>query len=407
MAQFMLPSIGRVFRWLAYAWVSLGLISCGGGDGSNTSGSDANQIAIVVDAGPAGANVVNALYASITLCVPGGTNCQTIDHLLVDTGASGVRILASELEPGLLAALPPATSGTSGQPVAECMQFVSGYSWGAVRTADIKIAGQTASSAMIQIIADPTLPDVPGACRSTGLPLNTLQSLGAKGIIGLSTFAQDCGQFCELHAINGYYYACAGASCSPTAVPVENQIWNPVALFPADNNGVVVSLPTVPSTGAVQVNGTLALGIGTQANNSIGSATVLTVDPVFGEFNSVVNSISYPGSFIDSGSNGLFYGSGLFPDCTFFLGFYCPLTPQAQSGLLEGLNGSRLAVNFTVSNPEALLASNPAITADAEIAGPGFGGVDWGLPFFFGRSIYIAIEGRRTPTVDGPWVAIR
>lgn len=404
----MFPRPGYIPYWLTLLFVCLGLISCGGGgDGASSPDTPLNQVAVVVDAGPAGANVINALYASVTLCAPGSANCQTIDHVLVDTGASGVRILASKLEPGVLAALPPSTSGALQQPVAECMQFVSGYSWGSVRAADIRLGGQTASSAMIQVIGDPALPTVPSACRHTGLAFDTVQSLGANGIIGLSTFAQDCGHYCASIVSNGVYYACAGAACSPIAVPIENQLWNPVALFPANNNGVVVSLPAVPATGAVEVNGTLTFGIGTQANNSLGSAIVLTVDPVFGEFSSTVNSISYPGSFIDSGSNGLFYGDGLFPYCGFFLGFYCPPAPQAQSGVLEGLNGARLAVNFTVSNPESLLASNPAVTADAEIAGPGFGGVDWGLPIFFGRSIYVAIEGKKTPALDGPWVAIK
>jgi hypothetical protein len=404
----MLPRPGYIPHWLTFKFICLGLISCGGGgDGSSSPANTTNQIAVVVDAGPAGANVINALYTSVTLCVPGSTICQKIDHVLVDTGASGVRILASKLEPGLLAALPPSTNGALQQPVAECMQFVSGYSWGSVRAADIKLGGQTASSAMIQVIGDPAIPTVPSACGHTGLAFDTVQSLGANGIIGLSTFAQDCGHFCASYVSNGFYYACAGASCSPITVPIENQVWNPVALFPADNNGVVVSLPTVPATGAVEVNGTLTFGIGTQANNSLGSAIVLTVDPNFGEFSSTVNSISYPGSFIDSGSNGIFYGYGLFPDCGFFLGFYCPPAPQAQSGFLEGLNGASLTVDFTVSNPESLLVSNPAVTADAEIAGPGFGGVDWGLPFFFGRSIYIAIEDRNTPTVNGPWVGIK
>jgi hypothetical protein len=399
---------GYVLHWLTLLPVCVGLISCGGGgDGSSSPGSPTNQIAVVVDAGPAGANVINALYASVTLCVPGSTNCQTIDHVLVDTGASGVRILASKLEPGLLAALPPSTNGALQQPVAQCMQFVSGYSWGSVRTADIKLGGQTASSAMIQVIGDPAVPSVPSACSRTGPAFDTVQSLGANGIIGLSTFAQDCGHYCASIVSNGIYYACTGAACSPIAVPIENQLWNPVALFPANNNGIVVSLPSVPATGALEVKGTLTFGIGTQANNSLGSAIVLTVDSIFGEFGSTVNSTSYPGSFMDSGSNGLFYGSGLFPYCGSFLGFYCPPAPQAQSGVLEGLNGASLAVNFTVGNPESLLASNPAVTADAEIAGPGFGGVDWGLPFFFGRSIYVAIEGRMTPTVDGPWLGIK
>ena len=404
----MVSQLRCIPNWLTFVFACLGLISCGGGGGgsSNSSGNSSNRIPVVVDAGPLGANVINALYASITLCVPGTTNCQTIDHLLLDTGASGVRILASVLQPGLIAALPLSTNG-AGQPVAECMQFVSGYTWGSVRAADIKLGGETASNAMIQLIGDPAFPTVPSACSSTGPGWDTVQSLGAKGIIGISTFAQDCGQFCASQASNGLYYACTGSSCSPIAISIANQVWNPVALFPADNNGTIISLPAVSSTGATQVNGTLTFGIGTQANNSLGSAAVLTVDSTFGEFTSMVSSSTYPGSFIDSGSNGLFYGSGLFPNCSFFLGFYCPLSPQAQTGFLQGLNGANLTVNFTISNPQTLVASNPAVTADAELAGPGFGGVDWGLPFFFGRSIYTAIEGKSTPAGNGPWVGIK
>jgi len=258
---------------------------------------------------------------------------------------------------------------------------------------------------MIQIIADPAVPAAPSECSSTGPALNTVQSLGANGTIGLSTFAQDCGQACASQALSGFYYSCTGGRCSPISVSIAKQVWNPVALFTGDNNGTIVSLDGVPATGATLVNGTLTFGIGTQANNALGSTTVLTVDSV-GDFTSSVGSTSYPYSFIDSGSNGLFYGTNLFTLCSSFNGFYCPPAPQAQSGVLQGQNGVNLPVNFTVGNPEQLFTSNPATTADAELAGPGFGGVDWGLPFFFGRTIYTAIEGMSTPTVNGPWVGI-
>ena len=161
------------------------------------------------------------------------------------------------------------------------------------------------------------------------------------------------------------------------------------------------------SSGATQVNGTLTFGIGTQANNSVGSATVITVDSAYGEFSSSVNGTSYPGSFIDSGSNGFFYGTKLFAACppsSSFPGFYCPPTPQLQNGFLDP-SGVNLSVNFTVANPNLLVPAFPTTTADAELAGPGFGGVDFGLPLFFGRSIYTAIEGKNI-TVNGLWVGI-
>jgi hypothetical protein len=131
---------------------------------------------------------------------------------------------------------------------------------------------------------------------------------------------------------------------------------------------------------------------------------VLTVDN-FGEFTSSIESKIYPGSFIDSGSVAVYYGTNLFPNCHSFVGLYCPPTPQPQSGVLDP-TGVQLSVNFTVGNPDQLFASDASITADAELAGPESGGVDWGLPLFFGRSIYTAIEGMSTPAGSGPWVGI-
>ena len=405
---------------LAILLPCLALTACGGGGGGGGGGSTnpqsnaANQIPVVVDAGPPGANAINALYASATICAPGTSNCQTIDHLLVDTGASGVRILASAMQQGVLAALPQATNG-SAQPVAECMQFVSGYTWGSVRAADIKLGGETAAGAMIQVIPDPNAPsdpDVPtnapvDCSKNAGPTWNSVATLGAKGTIGISTFAQDCGSSCTSQAANGFYYACSGGVCSGTIMPLNKQVWNPVALFPADDNGTLIVLPSLSSGSANRVNGTLTFGIGTQSNNGLGNAAVLTVD-ANSEFTSTIDLAIYPGSFVDSGSNGLFYGNGIFPNCTVFQGFYCPPAPQAQNGVLQGMNLTSKALSFTVSDPEVLLGSNPGVTADAELAGPGSGGADWGLPIFFGHSIYNAIEGKAVANqVNGPWVGIK
>jgi hypothetical protein len=32
-------------------------------------------------------------------------------------------------------------------------------------------------------------------------------------------------------------------------------------------------------------------------------------------------------------------------------------------------------------------------------------GFDWGVPFFFGRNVFVAIEGSSTPGGTGPYVA--
>lgn len=385
---------------------------CGGGNDNSPGPSQpapqqqtANQIAVTVDSGPAGVNAVNGLFASVTICAPGTSNCQTIDHVLVDTGSSGLRVLASVIAPQLIAALPQSANG-SGKTIVECAQFADGYTWGPTQFADIKLGGETAGNAVVQIIGAAGFSSVPAACRSTGPAENTVQTLGANGVLGVSTFAQDCGPACVSLTNNGMYYACNGSACSPTSVSLAQQLWNPVALFAADNNGISIALPVAPASGAVSLSGTMTFGIGTQANNALAATAVLTVDPVFGELNTTVGPTSYPGSFVDSGSNGYFFGTGLFQACTVFTGFYCPASAQAESAVLQGVNGVTAAANFIVGNPESLFASNPSNAVEPDIAGPNGGSFDWGLPFFFGRTVYTAIENRATPAGSGPWIGI-
>src|SRR3954469_12659404 len=111
----------------------------GGPGGSPSTMGSLNVVPITVDSGPAGGNYINGAFVTLTLCEPGTGNCQDIDHVLVDTGSTGVRVLESVLT----LHLPEATSGT-GKTLAECLPFVSGTSWGPVRLADLKVAGETA-----------------------------------------------------------------------------------------------------------------------------------------------------------------------------------------------------------------------------------------------------------------------
>jgi hypothetical protein len=39
------------------------------------------------------------------------------------------------------------------------------------------------------------------------------------------------------------------------------------------------------------------------------------------------------------------------------------------------------------------------------LAGPNSGTFDWGLPFFFGRNVFTAIESQNTPGGVGPYWA--
>src|SRR5208282_965890 len=95
------------------------------------------------------------------------------------------------------------------------------------------------------------------------------------------------------------------ASCATIAVPLVNQLQNPVSLFAADNNGVLIQLPSVGATGAATVSGSVIFGIGTKTNNALGAAKVYTTDSL-GHFTTTYGGVPYSGSFIDSGSNGYF-----------------------------------------------------------------------------------------------------
>lgn len=390
--------------WALTIALVLGTAGCGGGGGGDSSvasdptPSAQNVLPISVDAGPA--NTVNTPYVSVTICTPGGSNCQTIDHVILDTASTGLRIMSAVLSPSL--ALTQQTS-SNGSPLVECMQFVDGYTWGPVKMADVRLGGKSLNSLSIQVIGDPGFTNVPGSCSSTGPAENTVQAFGGNGILGVGAFQQDCGSACAQAAIPGTYYACAGAACQVIALDLALQIQNPVGLLASDNNGVVIDLPAVAATGAATANGLLILGIGTQANNALGNAVIFALDPSTGTLTTVFNGQSYTRSFIDSGSNAIFFPDGATTVCS--SGFYCPASPQQLTATNLGTNGSSGTVNFSVANAAGLLSSGN--TAFNNLAAPPSGspGFDWGLPFHFGRRVFTAIEGRSSAGISGPYVA--
>jgi hypothetical protein len=223
-------------------------------------------------------------------------------------------------------------------------------------------------------------------------------------------FRQDCGNACALSSSPGIYYTCPASGCQPAVIPVALQLQHPVSMFAVNNNGMIIELPPVPAAGAASVSGSLVFGIGTQANNGIGTATVIGVDPGTGNFTTIYNSTSYSASFIDSGSNAFFFADAGTPVCTdpSTAGFYCPPATKNLSATIQGAIGATALVNFSVANAATLLMNNPGFAAFGNLAAPQFvaNSFDWGLPFFYGRKVYTAIEGAGTPGgPTGPYVA--
>ena len=243
------PRALRLCLGLAFA---LSAISCGGGGGSNgpvvpppPPPPPNNVASVIVDEGPTG-NSVNTLFVSVTVCAPGSTTaCQTIDHVQVDTGSYGLRLLA----PVLTVTLPLETLA-NGSTVAECTQFVDGFSWGPIVTADVQIAAKRRSSVPVQVIGDSRYSTVPSDCSSSGgTEEDTVADFGANGILGIGPFEID-QPGCATAAETACYYACTTAtSCTNSAVPMPMLVSNPVTHFAADNDGIIIELPSVPSAG--------------------------------------------------------------------------------------------------------------------------------------------------------------
>lgn len=395
--------------------VGLAATGCGGGSNKNSTpgnnpvaGPANNVVAIAAGSGaqnPAG--LVNGAFTTVTVCAPGSSNCATIGGMLVDTASTGVRILSSVLPSGF--SLPQQTDSL-GNPIVECFQFGDGFTWGPVQTADVKISGEQASSIPIQTIADPKFSTVPAGCSNAALGPNenTVDTLGANGILGVGNFLQDCGPACTQSASNpGNYYSCPASGCVLTTQALAQQVLHPVANFATDNNGVIVELPAVTGGGAVSEAGSLVFGIGTQSNNSLSGATILTLD-ANANFTTVFKGASFPGSFVDSGSNGTFFldtaTTGL-PMCTLNTSFYCPASEQNLSATNQGMNGQTTAISFFVDNADSLLSNSNPNRLLPGLAAPNPGSFDWGLPFFFGRNVFVAIEGRSTPGGTGPYTA--
>lgn len=395
---------GRVLLAGFLSLLSAVFLSCGSGNQSSMQAAAKNSQSIAVTGGPDN-NYANGLFTTVTVCAAGSSNCQSIPNVLVDTGSYGLRLLASSLGP-LSGSLPKQMSGSD--PVFECGQFVDSVLWGPVVSADVTLANQTAKSVPVEVVDASSVP-VPAACKATGPSEEDVTSLGANGILGVGFFIADCGNACTASssANPGFYYGCAGTSCSVIPEAVTLQVQNPVALLPNNdsNNGIVIQLPAA-SNSAATLAGSLVLGIGTSKDNSPGSVQVFAPDQ-FGNLQTTFKGNQYAG-FLDTGSNAYFFldsKTTAIPNCSSTeKGFYCPSSPVTLSATNTSPQGGNSTVNFTVVSASQLF-SNGGNAVFPTLGGPNPATFDWGLPFFYGRNVFVAIEGRQTSLGAGPFWA--
>ena len=420
------PTCASLSRILAVVMGLTLLAGCGSGSSTTPTTTTptpvANTLPVTVNAGPAN-NAVNFAYVSVRVCNPGGTtHCVTIPDVQVDTGSSGLRILASA--PGVSSLnLTPVTG--SGNPVYECVQYADGtYLWGPVMQAAVSMAGENATNVPIQIIDSNAAPtNVSSVCNPLGgSTVGTSTALQANGILGIGTAQQDCGILCSASPVLPYYWLCSSSTVctSAAAVPTAAQVSNPVAFFNGDNNGVMLAMNALGSTsGAASATGLLTFGIGTQTDNALGSANVYPLGlwpsgsfAGYYALKSTYNNVPYP-AFMDSASPITYFldpTAIAVPGCSgTYTNYYCPSSITNFIVSNTGYQGTAVNASIAVGNAQTLL-SNSSLTAFSNLAGisgtgPSNDFVEFGLPFFYGKTIYAGIAGESVPSGVPPSAA--
>ena len=425
--------------------ILVGVVGCGG---SNSSAAKttvvSNTATLTASSGPNGlaGGIVNGLYVTVTVCQHGTTNCVPINNVQVDTGSVGLRLVQ-----GTLGSVTLTPINVNGSPLEECRQYGdTSYSWGPLEFADVQIGGETASNIPVQLLGQVSAP-APSNCLT--MPVNsnlpgtppgnedTVASLGSNGLLGIAGQIFDCGSSCTTVSFtSGYpYYICPNGTCQAVGVATADQAVNPVSQFTgSDNNGVMITLPSVPSSGAVSVSGTMNFGIATRSDNALGNATIYALDPCQFFPTVTFSGISYTdtfctgtgsglGGFLDTGSNAFYISdantlksSGIsgISDCastTSGSGFYCvtggmtTLSPVNFVGF-GGVGSANISLN--INDATTLFSTNNAVFndlgSDSMLGGnPSTDFWDLGLPFFLGRTVFVGIAGTAMPAgVNAP-----
>lgn len=391
-----------------------------------------NTTAVVVDAGPGSGfsfGAANIPYVTVTVCEPGSTTaCVTVDHVILDTGSYGLRVLKSRV-PTL--ALPPvtvpATASSPAGAVVECYPFVIGGLWGPVAQADVRVAGELAPQIPIQVVDDRATPALAPTADCKEAAQNQLLAsaaeLQANGVLGVGPVALDCGLPCargDYTGVHTMYYACPDqdpAHCAAAPVPSSLQLQNPVAHFADNNNGTLIVMPAVPLLGAVTAEGRLVFGIGTQTNNQPPDPAVQpwiylnTTDPHYLGLTATLGAQVFPDSQIDTGSNAYFFDdtSGI-PACAGST-WFCPPKVVTRSLVLSDALGHSSSHSLSLVDAQSLFGaaspSGAAATAFQNLGGSVGNSPQslvLGMPHFYGRGVYTAIWGQALAK-GGPWIA--
>lgn len=341
----------------------------------------------------------NRLLVSITVCEPGTRRCATIDDVMVDTGASGLRLDAKAVPSWLHL---PAFTGPDGKPLAECLHFLHDVAWGPLRRVDLRIGGLTAADLPVQVIGGG--PEEPDSCpHSDVVPTSN-------GTLGIGPHPTDCPGDCVQSADAPLVFSCGSAGdCTPLAGSVSPRfrLPNPVTRFPGYGNGIVVALPPAPEGGGPAVTGSLTFGVGTAANNRLGAARIVPLDRL-GRFATRYRGKRFGASYIDSGTPTNLIPDPDLPRCSPSSSALCVDPERSLSAEIVGEAGVGIPVPFRVGSYDAVLRHGFGASDGAAAANDDAAAFVWGAPFFFGKRVILVMDDETVPgmpAVRGPFYA--
>ena len=345
-----------------------------------------NQVALVAHTPNSG---FNRLTVTVTVCVPGTTNCHDIPNIMVDTGSVGLRLQGFALPADLI--LPAKRYLPDGGQLAECELFGGGDAWGMVSLADIKIGGAKASNMAVHVISSDSARQ-PAECPSGSSTSN--------GTLGIGITETDCANACIQPAYYGEklgwhhrFFSCTDTACKGIngAVDATYQLQNPTSILDGGiYNGAVLDLPAIPGDVAAEVTGTLTFGVNVNAASGMSNPTVATLNSS-GEVTTTFNGVTFDASYFDSGTQTYSIGSTAFTPCNSLdlYGPFCVAPVQELTASITGGDGVAHDVTFKVGGFPSTGIS--ALAADFGNKTPNF---VWGAPFFFGKRVAIVRRGQ-------------
>ncbi|MDD3265597.1 MAG: DUF3443 family protein [Burkholderiales bacterium] len=362
------------------------------------------QIPISIGAGLNG-DGINTMYVSITLCTnSAGTNCQTIDNIILDTGSFGLKINKSALPESFVLQMPRVTT-TDDQMVYACNTFGSGYVFAEEHYGILKLANTMTNNVIVQIIENSPSAEIPDDCIAKG-PFDDFANFGANGIIGVNPAIGLDNSSILLYKkdINGNYVALSSGESA--IVPMLNK--NPLPNLSSNNNGFVISIPPVTQNTNTNVSGTMILGVNTSSMNQVTNKTNLVVASE-SDLSSVCNSacfyskINNPESTIpavfDSGTNSWVFMNDELQSSACSYG-YCPESPFTW---VSSVYSYDFAANesYVITGVITKDETNPSGDTVSFSVMPGWGYYNYnnetlyGSPFFFGKNVYVIFPSNK------------